>query len=150
MGRLKPDVSVTQGQARLNIALKNWLLARAGSTVSADDQRGISNSYIELTPGGSGVPHMRRDYSQTLALLLGISSMVLLITCANIANLLLARGAARRGESSVRLALGASRGRLVRQSFTESLTLALIGGVLALLVAASGTKLLLALLFRGP
>jgi predicted permease len=149
MGRLMPNVSASQAQARLTAALHNWLLAREGSSISPDLRRRISSSYIELTPGGSGIPHMQRTYSWTLGLLLGISIAVLLITCANIANLLLARGAARSSEMSVRFALGASRGRLVRQSLTESLALALTGGALGLCTASAGTKLLIALFFRG-
>ncbi|MDQ2711217.1 MAG: ABC transporter permease [Acidobacteriota bacterium] len=149
VGRLAPDVSTAQAQIRLTASLRSWLLAREGSTISAERRGRISRSHIELTPGGSGIVHMQRAYSLTLRLLLGISIAVLLITCANIANLLLARGAARTGDTSLRLALGASRGRLIRQSLTESLTVALGGGVLGLLVASAGTKLLIALFFHG-
>ncbi|MGH7247250.1 MAG: FtsX-like permease family protein, partial [Pseudomonadota bacterium] len=149
MGRLKPGISTAQAQTRLTATLRNWLLAREGSAISAGQRGKISRSYVELTPGGSGIAHMQRAYSRTLRLLLGISIAVLLITCANIANLLLARGAARTAETSLRLALGASRGRLVRQSLAESLTLALAGGALGLLAASAGTKLLIALFFRG-
>jgi macrolide transport system ATP-binding/permease protein len=149
VGRMMPNVSASQAQARLTAALHNWLLAREGSAISSDLRQRISRSYIELNPGGSGIPHMQRAYSWTLGLLLGISIAVLLITCANIANLLLARGAARTAEISVRFALGASRGRLVRQSLTESLALALTGGALGLFAASAGTRLLIALFFRG-
>src|SRR5207248_11217963 len=78
MGRLKPTLSKAQGEAHLTAALQNWLLTRAGSTISADDRRAFSESHIKLTPGGSGIPHMQRNYSQTLRLLLGISAVVLL------------------------------------------------------------------------
>jgi macrolide transport system ATP-binding/permease protein len=149
MGRLRPGDSVPQAQARLTLAVQNWLRAREGSTVSPERQARIAASRVDLTPGVGGIPHMRRDYSQTLQLLLGISMAVLLLACANIAGLLLARGIGRQSERSLRLALGASRGRLVRQSLAESLTLALAGGALALLVAAAASRLLLALVFRG-
>ncbi|MBV8864565.1 MAG: ABC transporter permease, partial [Acidobacteriaceae bacterium] len=149
IGRLAPGLTVVQAQVRLTAALHNWLLMGEGSAISAEQRGRISRSHIELTPGGSGIISMQRDYSLTLRLLLGISIAVLLITCANIANLLLARGAARNPDTYLRLALGASRSRLVRQSLTESLTLALAGGALGLSAASAGTKLLIALFFRG-
>jgi len=149
IGRSSPGISTVQAQARLTTALRNWLFARAGSNPSADDRAQIMRARVELTPGASGITHMQRDYRHSLQLLLGISLIVLLITCGNIANLLLARGTARTRETNLRLALGAGRWRLVRQSLTESLVLALAGGVLGLGFAAAGTRILIALFFRG-
>ncbi len=149
LGRLKPGGSVAQAQERMTAALRAWINSREGSPIPPDRLREIQATYVELTHAGGGIAHMRRDYSRTLWLLLGISGAVLLITCANIANLLLARGTARRAEGSVRHALGASRWRLVQQSLTESLTLALAGGALGLLVASAGTTLLIRLFFSS-
>jgi predicted permease len=148
IGRLKPDTATGQAQARLTLTLQNWLRARAGSTISPERATRIAESRVEVTPAGSGIPRMRRSYGETLRLLLAISMAVLLIACANIAGLLLGRGTARRAERSLRLALGATRGRLVRQSLTESLMLALAGGALAVPMASAATTLLLRMVFR--
>jgi len=149
IGRLSPGISATQAQTQLTASLRNWLLTRAGPSLSSEDRAEIMRTRVELTPGGNGITHMQRDYALSLRLLLGISLVVLLITCGNIANLLLARGTARTRETTVRLALGASRSRLVRQSLTESLMLALAGGALGLAFASLGTRVLIALFFRG-
>ena len=149
IGRLRQDLSKTQAQIQLTAALQNWLTDQEGSTISAEQRKRISESYIELTPGGSGIRHMQQTYWQVLLLLMGISGTVLLITCTNVANLLLARGAAHRVECSVRHALGASRARLVQQSLTESLMLAGTGGCLALFITPLATNGLLSLFFRG-
>ncbi len=149
LGRLKPTVTVAEAEARLTEALKDWRLAREGSALSAEERRDILANYVELTPAGGGIAGIKRGYSRTLTLLLAISMTVLLIACANIAALLLARGSARRTERFVRLALGGGRGRLIRQSLAESLTLGLAGGALGLLLAVGGTRLLIATFFRG-
>jgi len=143
MGRLRPGISFAEGQVRLTGALQNWLREHV------NQKEDFARRRIELTPGRAGMPHMQHNYAETLQLLLGISAVVLLITCANIANFLLARGAARGAETSIRLALGASPARLVRQRLTESLVLALAGGGLGLAVAFAGTKAMVALVFRS-
>jgi predicted permease len=149
IGRLKSNVAAPQAEARLTRTLQNWLLDRAGSMPSSARRKAIADSRIELTPAAGGVPRMQRDYSRSLWLLFGISLAVILIACANIAGLLLARGMGRRVEHSLKVALGATRGRLLRQSLAENLTLAVAGGLAALLVAPWSVRLLLATIFHG-
>jgi predicted permease len=149
LGRLKPGQSTADGSARLTAALQNWLLARAGSEPSADRVTSIAQSRVELTPARSGIPVLRRTHSQTLEMLLGVSALVVLLACANIAGLLLAREMARGPERAVRRALGANRGRLIRQSLAESMALGLTGGTVALFVGWAGAHALVTLLFAG-
>jgi len=104
---------------------------------------------IKIVPAGTGVATMKENYGENLRILLTVCVLVLLIACANIANLLLARGAARRAQTSVRLALGASRKRLIRQSLTESMVLSVFGGLAGLAIAYLGVKVIVALIFRG-
>src|SRR6266446_6541290 len=148
MGRLRPDAASEQVQARLTVELQDWLGSHR-EVIPERDWKDIARQRIRLTPGGRGVEQMQTDYAIGLHLLVTLSALLLLIACANIANLLLARGAANRSQTAVRLALGAPRKRLIRQMLTESVLLALAGGAAGLYVAYAGTHAILLLAFRG-
>jgi predicted permease len=151
IGRLKPGASTAGIAPRLTGVLRQWMVHDSGWP--AEFMPGIVQSLpkqqIQIIPGGSGVGTMKADYGDSLHILLTVCCLVLLIACANIANLLLARGAARRSQTSVRLALGASRKRLIQQSFTESVVLSVLGGIAGVAVAYLGVKLIVALTFHG-
>ena len=148
IGRVKPGVSLAQLQAKLSGILRQ-ALAPTRTYSSAEAKAILPKVHLVLTPGGAGIQHMQEQSSSALHLLMWISGLVLLIACANIANLLLVRGMARKTEMSVRAALGAIRARIVRQLLTESVLLGGLGGLAGLAFAYAGTRTLLALLYPG-
>ena len=144
MGRLRPGVSVAQAQAVLAPRFHQWV----ASTATTDGER-AKLPVLMLNPGAAGLGSLRRQYSKPLYVLLMMVGLILAIACANIANLLLARAAARRREMAVRLSLGAGRFRVVRQLLTESVMLASLGGGFGVLFAISGVRSLTFLLSHG-
>src|SRR5260221_156444 len=148
VGRLKSGFAPEPVQARLTVELQEWLNSHR-EVIPDRDLKDIPRQYIHLTPAGRGVEKLRTDYETGLHLLVTLSALLLLIACANIANLLLARGSANRSQMAMRLALGAPRHRLIRQMLTESVLLALMGGAAGLYVAYAGTRTILLLAFRG-
>jgi macrolide transport system ATP-binding/permease protein len=144
MGRLRPGMTRERAEAELATTFHQFALA---SATNEKDKTDLPRLWVQ--EAGSGVDSLRRQYSKPLFVLMTIVALILAIVCANIANLLLARSAARRREIAVRLSLGASRGRVVRQLLTESLLLALPGGLLGLGIAAAGIRFLLWLLAGG-
>ena len=144
MARLRPGVTLAQTQAALAPQFHTWV----AGTAESDVERSHLPALV-LAEGAGGLGSLRRQYSKPLLVLLTLVALILAIACANVANLLLARAASRRREMALRLSVGASRGRLVRQLLTESLLLASIGGVLGVAIAVWGIRFLTLLLARG-
>jgi predicted permease len=142
IARVKDGVRTEQASAALNLLFKQSLQKRAGERPSPARLQAIQRASIELTPVGRGLSTLRREFSLSLRILMAVVGIVLLIACANIANLLLARAAARQKEFAVRLAVGASRSRLICQLLTESVLLAGLGGIAGVLLAWWGSRLL--------
>ena len=159
IGRLKPGEQAGAVQSRLTVELQRWLWQKGWNNATpqqrndaglvAEARKQIAAQHVRLTPAGGGVDELKEDYSTGLRLLMTIAGLVLLIACANIANMQLARGAASRLSTAVRLALGAPRRRLIKQMVTESVLLAVTGGAAGLYVAYAGARAILFLAFRG-
>jgi putative ABC transport system permease protein len=151
IGRARPGVNPRSLEAKLKVELQSWLASHVPDMEPREKQLWRQQT-LHLVPGGAGVAAMRDQYQDGLKLLLLAAASVLLLACANLANLMLARGLKDRAQTSIRVALGASRSRLVRKVLIESTLLALIGGVMGISVAYAGTRLIVYLAFRigGP
>ena len=148
VGRVKPGVSVAALQDKLSATARQEFATTRNFSDGAG-KAALARVHVVLVPGGAGIQSMQEEYGAHLHLLMWVAGLVLLVACANIANLLLVRGMARRMEMSLRTALGAGRGRIVRQLLTESVLLAGMGGLVGLGVAYAGTQMLLKLAFPG-
>jgi predicted permease len=148
VGRLQPGVSLPALQSKIGVLLRQELSVTK-TYAEREGKEYLPKVHVVLTPAGGGLRFMQDAYKSALTMLTWIAAMVLLVACANIANLLLVRGMSRKGEMSIRSALGAQRGRIVRQLLTESTLLAACGGIMGLGVAYSSTRLLLAVAFPG-
>jgi predicted permease len=151
IGRLRPGASIDGMSARLTGILRQWLQHDSGYPANwmADMIRLLPKQVLNVVPAGAGVAVMKEEYGRSLQILLSVCGLVLLIACSNVANLLLARGVARRGQTAVRLAVGATPRQIVMQALTESVLLAIGGGIVGLLVAMAAARLLLALAFHS-
>ncbi len=150
LGRLKDGISGEQANAAVNVLFKRFVQDLAGPQPSAENLQNIQRARVELTAAGKGIDGVRRDFRFPLEILMFVVVLVLIISCANIANLLLARAAIRKKEIALRLALGARRGSLFRQLITESLMLAFLGGAAGLALAWWGSGLLVTMASSGP
>ncbi|MEZ5417413.1 MAG: ABC transporter permease [Vicinamibacterales bacterium] len=151
IGRLKPGASIDGMEARLTTLVRQWMMTEAGypNNWMPTIERELPKQVVAVVPAGAGVGVMKEQYGRSLRILMAVCGLVLLIACANVANLLLARAAARRGQTAVRLAMGASRTQVITEALVESVLLALGGAVAGLLVSMGASRLLLSLAFSG-
>jgi putative ABC transport system permease protein len=149
IGRIRPSANPQSLEAQLDVELRQWLASHVPDMTSQEKAL-LQRQNLRLTPGGAGVSPMREKYKDGLRLLLLAAACVLLVACANVASLLLARGLKYRQETAIRVTLGAPRSRLVRKALIESLGLAVIGGAAGIAVAYAGASLILRLAFARP
>lgn len=151
IGRLHPGASTANVAPRLTSVLHQWMQHESGYPANwmQDVVRLLPKQVIHVVPAGGGVAEMKEEYGRSLQILLGVCGMVLLIACANVANLLLARAVSRRSQTAVRLAVGASSRQIVAQALIEAVVLAIAGGIAGIGVAIVAGRLLLALAFRS-
>jgi predicted permease len=147
IGRIKSGTDVKSIEAHMQVELQQWLLSPVAK-VQPEERSLIPKQTLHLSPGGAGVQMMRDEYQAGLHLLMWVSGFVLLIACANVANLMLVRATTRKQQTAVRAALGAPRARQIGQVLTESTVLALLGGAAGVGLAFAGTRLLLQLAFQ--
>ncbi len=146
LGRVRPQTSIPALQSKLSVRLRQWMFAHPQYTGNGGAAL-IPRQHVVLAPGGGGIQTLQQQTGQALRMLMILSSVVLLIACANFANLLLARNTSRRAELSVRMALGAGRARIIRQILTQSVLLSLIGGAAGVAVAYGLSRMILLLAF---
>ncbi|HKE27742.1 MAG TPA: ABC transporter permease [Bryobacteraceae bacterium] len=146
IGRMKPGARRASIEAEMRVELKQWLLSHWGD-MNANARANLPGQTLYLSPGGAGITSMREQYARWLQILMAASGFVLLIVCANVANLMLVRGMERRRQTSLSIALGAGTARVVRQPLVESILLSLCGGAAGLGIAFAGTRVILRFAF---
>jgi len=146
IGRIQPGADVKGIEARMTVELQQWLLSPV-SKLQPGERDMVPKQTLHLSPGGAGVQRLRDDYESGLHLLMWVSGLVLLIACANVANLMLVRATTRKQQTSIRAALGAPRSRQIGLVLTESTVLGLLGGIVGVVFAFAGTRLILHLAF---
>jgi predicted permease len=151
IGRLRPGASTAGMSPRLTTFLRQWMQNDSGYPANwmPEVLHELPKQFIDVVPAGAGVAEMKEEYGRSLQILLTVCGLVLLVACANVANLLLARAVARRAQTALRMAIGATQREVINQALTESVLLAIAGGILGLIIAVIAARLLLALAFHS-